>query len=64
MLAKQSNCGRPAGRIKTSKIEISIEPEIKKAFMDLLHQDGKAASVVIGGWIKTYIKNNKENTQR
>ena len=26
---KKSNCGRPAGRIKTAKIEISIEPAVK-----------------------------------
>ncbi len=25
---KKSNCGRPAGRIKTAKIEISIEPAV------------------------------------
>ena len=26
---KKNNCGRPAGRIKTAKIEISIEPTVK-----------------------------------
>ena len=30
---KKSNCGRPAGRIKTAKIEISIEPTVKDEFM-------------------------------
>ena len=25
---KKNNCGRPAGRIKTAKIEISIEPTV------------------------------------
>ena len=45
---KKNNCGRPAGRIKTAKIEISIEPK-----------EGKTASVEIGLWIREYIKNNK-----
>ena len=55
---KKSNCGRPAGRIKTAKIEISIEPE-KDEFMTLLRNEGKTASVEIGLWIRDYIKNNK-----
>ena len=57
-----NNCGRPAGRKKTAKIEVSIEPSIKKEFMDILHRDGKAASIEIGQWIREYIKNSKENT--
>ena len=32
---KNSNCGRPAGRKKTAKIEISIEPMVKDEFMEL-----------------------------
>lgn len=59
-MEKQSNCGRPAGRKKTSKIEVSIEPEVKEVFMQLLHQDGKTASVEIGRWIREYIKENLE----
>ncbi len=57
---KQANCGRPAGRMKTSKIEVSIEPEVKSAFMELLRKDGKTASVEIGQWIRNYIKENSE----
>lgn len=57
--SKNSNCGRPAGRRKTAKIEISIEPVIKKVFMELLHEEGKTASVEIGSWIREYIKENK-----
>lgn len=38
---KKSNCGRPAGRIKTAKIEISIEPAVKDEFMTLLRNEGK-----------------------
>jgi hypothetical protein len=63
-MEKQSNCGRPAGRKKTSKIEVSIEPEVKEVFMQLLHQDGKTASVEIGRWIREYIKENLEEIQQ
>ena len=38
---KKNNCGRPAGRIKTAKIEISIEPTVKDEFMTLLRKEGK-----------------------
>ena len=50
---KKNNCGRPAGRIKTAKIEISIEPTVKDEFMTLLRKEE------IGLWIREYIKNNK-----
>lgn len=56
---KNSNCGRPAGRKKTAKIEISIEPMVKDEFMELLHNEGKSASVEIGLWIREYIRNNR-----
>lgn len=56
----KNSCGRPLGRKKTAKIEISIEPEIKAEFMELLHNEGKTASVEICGWIRNYIKENKE----
>ncbi len=59
MNTKKSNCGRPAGRRKTAKIEISIEPNVKEKFMTLLRSEGKTASVEIGLWIREYIKNNK-----
>ena len=49
-------CGRPSGRMKTAKIEIAIEPDIKQAFMDALRVEGKKASVEIGAWIREYIK--------
>lgn len=52
--------GRPAGRMKTAKIEIAIEPEIKAEFMELLRSEGKKASIEIGVWIREYIKNAKE----
>lgn len=51
--------GRPAGKRKTAKIEISIEPEIKKAFMELIHEEGKSASVEICTWIRQYIQQHR-----
>lgn len=58
---KGKKCGgRPSGRRKTSKIEVSIEPEIKDTFMNLLHKEGKSASVEICSWIREYIKANRE----
>lgn len=52
--------GRPTGRMKTAKIEIAIEPEIKDEFMKLLRIEGKKASIEIGLWIREYIKERKE----
>ena len=63
MTNKKANCGRPAGRKKTSKIEISIEPEIKETFMKLIHEDGKTASVEINQWIRNYIRQRTEGVQ-
>ncbi len=51
--------GRPAGRIKTAKIEIALEPSVKDEFMSILHSEGKNASVQIGEWIKEYIAASK-----
>jgi len=53
--------GRPAGRIKTAKIEIALEPSVKDEFMSLLHSEGKNASVQIGEWIKEYIAASKNS---
>ena len=50
--------GRPAGRVKTAKIEISIDPRVKAEFMKKVHNDGGTASVVIGMWIHDYINNS------
>ncbi len=52
--------GRPPGKIKTAKIEIAIEPEIKEEFMKLLKEEGKKASIEINMWIREYIKSRKE----
>ena len=60
-----SPCGRPAGRKKTAKIEVVIEPAIKERFMQLLASEGKTASVAIGAWIRQYIRNRQaEEGQR
>lgn len=58
MLMEQqiSHRGRPAGRRKTAKIEVVIEPAIKEEFMRMLINEGKTASVEIGSWIRQYIK--------
>ena len=49
--------GRPPGKIKTAKIEVVIEPTLKEDFMNLMHSEGKSASVEIGNWIRNYMKN-------
>lgn len=56
---KQKSYGRPPGKVKTAKIEIAIEPEIKEEFMQLLSQEGKKASIEIGVWIREYIRERK-----
>ena len=53
--------GRPAGRIKTAKIEVAIEPDIKEAFMKKLGAEGKKASTEIGLWIRDYLKDKEGN---
>lgn len=57
---KEKTYGRPSGRVKTAKIEISIEPEIKEEFMEILRKEGKKASSEIGVWIREYIRDRKE----
>lgn len=56
MKQMSSPCGRPAGRKKTAKIEVVIEPAVKEAFMKIIASEGKTASVEIGCWIRQYIK--------
>ena len=63
MSTNSKTCGRPPGRIKTAKIEVAIEPEIKNEFMELLRSEGKKASIEIGMWIREYIKNKKHKEQ-
>lgn len=53
-------CGRPAGRKKTAKIEVLIEPEIKEEFMRIISSEGKTASAEIGAWIRKYIKSSQD----
>lgn len=61
MKQPSSHCGRPAGRKKTAKIEVVIEPAIKEEFMKLIANEGKSASVEIGCWIREYIKRQNTN---
>lgn len=57
------NCGRPAGRRKTAKIEIAIEPEVKDEFMSICYEEGLTASTQIYQYIREFIKsyNKKED---
>ncbi|MBO5212560.1 MAG: antitoxin [Clostridia bacterium] len=54
-------CGRPAGRKKTAKIEVLIEPEIKEEFMKIVSEEGTTASAELGRWIRQYIKTYQED---
>lgn len=55
-MERHSACGRPAGRTKTAKIEVSLEPDIKEKFMKQMRKEGKTASVEIGLWIRKYLE--------
>lgn len=59
-MKEKTTVGRPAGRKKTSKIEVALEPEIKDKFMYIMHEEGKSASAEIGQWIRAYIKDKSE----
>ncbi len=63
MITKSNVGGRPKGRKKTSKIEVSIEPDIKEEFMQLLSAEGMTASGQICNWIREYIKEHEEKKQ-
>ena len=47
--------GRPAGPIKTEKIEVKISPEMKKAFQDTVRKKGSNASTKICEMIAEYL---------
>ena len=49
-------CGRPAGRKKTAKIEIAIEPEIKDIYMEICGEEGMTASAHLYKYIREFIK--------
>ncbi len=49
--------GRPAGKMKTDKIEVCLTPNIKNEFMEILKKEGKQASPEICNMIVKYIKN-------
>jgi len=54
------SCGRPAGRRKTAKIEIAIEPEVKDEFMSICYEEGTSASTQIYQYIREFIKLYRE----
>lgn len=51
--------GRPRGKVKTAKIEIVLEPELKTEFMEILKLENKYCSVLIREWIIDYIEKNR-----
>ncbi len=53
--------GRPSGPIKTSKIEVPIEPKLKETFMELARKNGSNASVEICRMISDYVKKYANN---
>ena len=53
---RQNTSGRPLGKRKTAKIEISLEPEIKDAFMNMCYKEGTNASVQLYQYIRECIK--------
>lgn len=52
--------GRPAGKVKTSKIEITVEPELKNDFMSIVHENNQYCSVLIREWMIEYVTRNKK----
>lgn len=52
--------GRPAGKVKTSKIEITVEPELKNDFMSIVHEKNQYCSVLIREWMIDYVTRNKK----
>lgn len=61
-MSENIKVGRPAGKIKTSKIEITIEPELKEKFMNKIHAQNKQVSVILRDWIIDYL-DIQENQQ-
>lgn len=55
--------GRPAGRRKTAKIEIAIEPEIKEEFMTICYEEGRSASTQLYQYIREFIKLKKKEEE-
>lgn len=43
MKSDRSSCGGPARRMKTAKIAMAIEPEIKNEIMEIVYLEGKKA---------------------
>lgn len=60
---KKKKIGRPAGKIKTSKIEVTIEPELKDKFMKEIHIQNKQVSVVLREWIIQYLESTKNKEE-
>lgn len=52
--------GRPRGKVKTSKIEVVLEPNLKNEFMNILQEENKYCSIVIREWIVDYVAEKKK----
>lgn len=48
--------GRPAGRIKTDKIEILIEPDLKVEYKQICQAKGISASVHLHEYIRHFVE--------
>lgn len=53
--------GRPAGGVKTAKIEVKIKPEMKAEFQRIVKQKGSNASVTVCELIAEYIRKEGSN---
>lgn len=62
-MERNKKIGRPAGKIKTSKIEITLEPKLKEEFMKEVHLQNGHASVVLREWIIQYLELTKKNKE-
>jgi hypothetical protein len=54
--------GRPAGEVKTAKIEVKLEPEMKAEFQRIVKQKGSNASVTVCELIAEYIRREGGNS--
>jgi hypothetical protein len=50
------SAGRPKGLVKTEKIEVKIQPELKFAFKKAVYEEGSNSSVKICELITSYLK--------
>lgn len=54
--------GRPAGEVKTAKIEVKIEPKMKAEFQRIVKQKGSNVSVTVCEFIAEYIRRERSSS--